>query len=356
MSSEEPTHEESSNSPSTTTTTTSSNLGKRTLEEASPTSTEASSESNKNQATLQNLAQDVQQLINAIPKGWYFTPLDPIRPGQNEYSTYERFPYHELPSAEDVHKKTGQDPEESTFTFDGVFKGDWKWKLDSMKKDIEQYQELRKKELEEKEEQEEGDNSKFGLINVDSEFEEGDLELIPPVIRTLFDSVYHMFLTVDAESPTACYFNLMKPIGPLKKYYPKHEFYLLPFFNDQQSCLTWFALYDNKVKMSELDPTSPPILGSFDHPVVVSGISICDEDLENISFSDIEYQSNGVEEFVWRTVLEGKLWMCLHPSVGKMQIKDIKFLPAKRYAMHLEKLNNEKKNKQQPQSSSTDSK
>lgn len=165
-----------------------------------------------------------------------------------------------------------------------------------------------------------------------------------------FHLIYELFFhftkqTVDAESPTACYFNLMKPIGPLKKYYPKHEFYLLPFYNDQQSCLTWFALYDYKVKMSELDPTpATPILGSFEHPVVVSGISICDEDLENISLSDIEYQSNGVEEFVWRTVLEGKLWMCLHPSVGKMETKDIKFLPAKRYAMHLEKLNNEKKN------------
>ena len=78
-------------------------------------------------------------------------------------------------------------------------KGDWKWKLDSMKKDIEQFQELRKKELEEQGEQAEDDHTKFGLANVDSELEEKDVELIPPVIRTLFDRVYHMFL-VSFES------------------------------------------------------------------------------------------------------------------------------------------------------------
>jgi len=139
-------------------------------------------------------------------------------------------------------------------------------------------------------------------------------------------------------SPTACYFNLMSPIGPLTKYMPRHELYLTPFYHDEKDTISWFALYDKKIRSD--------CAGSFERPVVVSGISITDaEELADIDLVEIaSLQSESVEEFVWRTILEGKLWMCLSPQLGKMKPSDIRYTPARNYALRLQsKMEEDKK-------------
>ncbi|EFC39405.1 predicted protein [Naegleria gruberi] len=315
-------------------------LGKRSNDQVENSKEEDSSESQSKKATSSsNMEQSLKNHIDSLVKSWYFTPMPPIRPGVGEYTTYECFSYDELPKIEDIYKsEEGDECQFKQPSFDGT----WEWKLKSMKEQIEEFKQLRGNEKRKNNKRE-----KFGLTQIDPTYTQSDVDLLPPVLKVLFNDVYFHFLTSDIESPTACYFSLMKPI-PLSSYSPKHEFCLVPFFNDQQSCLTWFALFDRKASKEEFNNMP----GCFENPIVVTGISIADledDDSQVVKLDDLQFQAPSIEEFVWRTAVESNLWMCVHPQCGKMKPIDIKYKPGQRYALHYENLQKAKQSTTQKQ-------
>ena len=155
-------------------------MAKRKQEEPKEQSKKAATEEN-------NAVTNLEELIRAIPHNWYFPPIDSIRPGKEKNSTYEAFPHEDLPSYQSVQEEETEKNRK--------FVGDWSWKLDTLKEQIEQFTELQKQEQEENQEEE----NALGLINIDKSFSEKDLHLIPPVLRILFDKVKGLFLTADAD-------------------------------------------------------------------------------------------------------------------------------------------------------------
>ncbi|KAL9645661.1 hypothetical protein ABK040_003394 [Willaertia magna] len=194
--------------------------------------------------------------LTKLDKGWIASEIIGVRNGEG---TYDYFPLDELPKC----------PIE--------FHGNWDWKL---------------KENEDEEEQRIIQLSESGL-------HKEECDIFPELLKQLMNSAK---LQGGFESPTACYFLTCKPIGPFKRYLPTNEFYVIPFFNDQQGCCTWFVFFDKKV-------TDFNIVGSWQNPcVVVSNSLFYEHNLDCNLQEDLTFVCYSLEEFIWRVGFESTLW------------------------------------------------
>ncbi|KAG2385638.1 hypothetical protein C9374_003453 [Naegleria lovaniensis] len=102
-----------------------------------------------------------------------------------------------------------------------------------------------------------------------------------------------------------CHYWLNNTYGPLQRYMPTNEFYLFPFYHDQQECITWFALADIKVRDGSI--------GSALNPCVVSGINSEQIEADDyfstnaLNLNDLHFVSPSIEEFLWRNYLEDQI-------------------------------------------------
>ncbi|KAL9652087.1 hypothetical protein ABK040_015888 [Willaertia magna] len=162
----------------------------------------------------------LHSFLNKLKKEWIGNEIDHVREGSN--NTYTTFPFETLPKC----------PFE--------FHGNWNWKL------LQQESNNQEENQGDSEDNEETFNCKvkFGLRYVSRDFKQFDYDLLPKVLKELFTN---LTLQEGFDSPTACYFTLFNSIGPFTKYLPENEFYLIPFYNDQQGCVTWCVFFDKKV-------------------------------------------------------------------------------------------------------------
>ena len=111
---------------------------------------------------------------------------------------------------------------------------------------------------------------KVGAVNPTSTTTNTALDTtLPMVLQELFQQQEFF-----GSGNGCCHYWLRPSIGPLDQYLPNNQFCLIPFYHDQQSIMTWYALCD----MSIDDPT---LIGSSTNPCVVSGVSA-----ENIEADD----------------------------------------------------------------------
>lgn len=124
---------------------------------------------------------------------------------------------------------------------------------------------------------------------------------IPNVLKQLFSDQ-----SFFGSKNGVCHYWLRDVIGPLDVYLPNNQFVLYPFYHDQQSCMTWFALCD-------LTVTDPTKIGSTAKPCVVSGLSGEDIEADEDFFPNVlrltsfVLVADTIEEFVWREGIEAEI-------------------------------------------------
>ncbi|KAF0979263.1 hypothetical protein FDP41_001606 [Naegleria fowleri] len=225
-------------------------------------------------------------------RGWYFVRIEGFRPGRSAFSTYELFPFDHLAPID--------------------FSDDYKLLLEEYKLNRE-HDNIKDYNTEKTEELQALQVKDFQLNprGVDSDV---DFDTIPYSVLQLFRKENFEMLSKSLISPTGCYFKLSKAIGPLLLY-SDSEVFLVPFFKDEYNVLTWYALFDKSLMNDQA--------GSFSKPVIISGIPSRDN-LLNINLRDFDIVSLHVEEFVWRTFIEGIIWKEIQAvSCGQKTITDL---------------------------------
>ncbi|KAG2379298.1 hypothetical protein C9374_007437 [Naegleria lovaniensis] len=226
-----------------------------------------------------------EYIHHANLRGWYFVKIEGMRPGRSVLSTYELFSLESLPPLD-------FNNDYRLFLSKYELNGNHDESIEAAIESTEELPTLTFKDLQ------------LDPSSVDLDV---DFEKIPYSVLQLFQKENSKMLSKSLISPTGCYFQLSKAIGPLNLY-SDSEVFLVPFFKDEYGVLTWYALFDRSLPDDQV--------GSFSKPVVVSGIPSC-SDILNINLRDFDIVSLHVEEFVWRTFIEGFIWKELHKSHDK---------------------------------------